>query len=442
MPGIILLGTQWGDEGKGRITDLLARNMDMVVRFQGGNNAGHTVVTGNEEFRLHHIPSGILYPETLCIIGNGVVINPEVLIDELEKLTQKNISTENLRISGNAHLVMPYHIVLDKAGEQSLGKSKIGTTHRGIGPVYADKAYRSGIRVQDLLDLKIFRTKLEESLKLKNSIISNVYGLKPLDFEEIYGNYKGFVKILGKYIIDTSFLINKYLDDNRLVLFEGAQGTLLDIDHGTYPFVTSSPTIAGGACTGAGVGPKKIDEIIGVAKAYITRVGSGPLPTEITDKTGDFLREKGHEYGTTTGRPRRCGWLDIPVLKYSIMLNSIDSIALTKLDVLSGLDELNICSAYEFEGELYEDIPPHQTIMHKCKPVYRTMKGWKQDISCIKEFGELPENTKNYISEIERLVKVPLSMISVGPERSQIIIRDKGLEKNVLTKGKKPLLVL
>jgi len=442
MPGIILLGTQWGDEGKGRITDLLAANMDMVIRFQGGNNAGHTVIAGNEEFRLHHIPSGILYPETLCVIGNGVVVNPGVLIEELEKLAQKKIKTDNLRISGNAHLVMPYHIILDKAGEQSLGKSRIGTTHKGIGPVYADKAYRSGIRVQDLLDLKIFRTKLEESLKLKNLIIKNVYGLEPLEMEEIFENYKGYVNIIGKYITDTSFLVNNYLDLGKLVLFEGAQGTLLDIDHGTYPFVTSSPTIAGGACTGAGVGPKKISEIIGVAKAYTTRVGSGPFPTEVNEGMGDFLRERGHEYGTTTGRPRRCGWLDIPILRYSIMLNSIDNIALTKLDVLSGLDEIKICTGYEYEGQLYQDIPPHQTIMHKCKPVYISMKGWKEDITAVKDFSALPESTKNYISEIEKLVKVPLSMISVGPERSQIIIRDRGLGKNILNKNKKPLLVL
>jgi adenylosuccinate synthase len=442
MPGIILLGTQWGDEGKGRITDLLAANMDMVIRFQGGNNAGHTVIAGNEEFRLHHIPSGILYPQTLCVIGNGVVVNPGVLIEELEKLSQKKIKTDNLRISGNAHLVMPYHIVLDKAGEQILGKSKIGTTHKGIGPVYADKAYRSGIRVQDLLDLKIFRTKLEESLKLKNLIIKNVYGLEPLEMEEIFENYKGYVSIIGKYITDTSFLVNNYLDLGKFVLFEGAQGTLLDIDHGTYPFVTSSPTIAGGACTGAGVGPKKISEIIGVAKAYTTRVGSGPFPTEVNEGMGDFLREKGHEYGTTTGRPRRCGWLDVPILRYSIMLNSIDKIALTKLDVLSGLDEIKICTGYEYEGQLYQEIPPHQTIMHNCKPVYISMKGWKEDITAVKDFLGLPQATKNYISEIEKLIKVPLSMISVGPERSQIIIRDRGLERNILEKNKKPLLIL
>jgi adenylosuccinate synthase len=296
--------------------------------------------------------------------------------------------------------------------------------------------------VQELLDLKIFRTKLEESLKLKNLIIKNVYGLEPLEMEEIFENYKGYVSIIGKYITDTSFLVNNYLDLGKFVLFEGAQGTLLDIDHGTYPFVTSSPTIAGGACTGAGVGPKKISEIIGVAKAYTTRVGSGPFPTEVNEGMGDFLREKGHEYGTTTGRPRRCGWLDVPILRYSIMLNSIDKIALTKLDVLSGLDEIKICTGYEYEGQLYQEIPPHQTIMHNCKPVYISMKGWKEDITAVKDFLGLPQATKNYISEIEKLIKVPLSMISVGPERSQIIIRDRGLERNILEKNKKPLLIL
>ncbi len=442
MPGIILLGTQWGDEGKGRVTDLLAGDMNMVVRFQGGNNAGHTVIAGSDEFKLHHIPSGILYPKTLCVIANGVVINPETLIEELEILAGKGINTGNLRISGNAHLVMPYHIILDKAGEQNLGKSKIGTTHKGIGPVYADKAYRSGIRAQDLLDLKIFRTKLEEALKLKNAILEKVYGLKPLNPEEIFEKYKGFVKIIGKYIVDTSFLINQYLDDGKFVLFEGAQGTLLDIDHGTYPFVTSSSTIAGGACVGAGVGPKKISEIIGVAKAYTTRVGSGPLPTEIEGSIGEDIREMGHEYGTTTGRARRCGWLDILILKYSIMLNSIDKIVLTKLDVLSGLDEVKICTGYTYEGELFENIPPHQTMMHKCQPVYKVLKGWKQDISQIKDFESLPENTKNYILEIEKLLKVPLSMVSVGPERSQIIIRKTHPKEGILSRPIKPMRVL
>lgn len=442
MPGIVLLGTQWGDEGKGRITDLLASKMDMVVRFQGGNNAGHTVVTGNEEFKLHHIPSGILYPKTLCIIGNGVVINPEVLIYEIEHLNNKGISTDNLKISGNSHLVMPYHIVIDKAGEQSLGKSKIGTTHKGIGPAYADKAYRSGIRVQDLLDLKIFKTKLEEVLKLKNLIIEKVYNLEPIDFNEVYEKYEIYGKKLSKYITDTSILVNNYLEEKKFVLFEGAQGTMLDIDHGTYPFVTSSSTVAGGASVGAGIGPKKIDQVIGVAKAYTTRVGSGPFPTEIEDNIGDYLRQRGNEFGTTTGRARRCGWLDILILKYSIMLNSIDCIALTKIDVLTGLDEIKICVGYQYEGKVFYFIPPHQTIMHKCKPIYIKVKGWKEDLSKFKKFSDLPENTKNYIQEIEKLIKVPISMISVGPERNQIIIRDYIKDKGLLENGKKPLLIL
>ncbi len=337
---------------------------------------------------------------------------------------------------------MPYHIIFDEAGEQYLGKAKIGTTHKGIGPVYADKAYRSGIRVQDLLDLKIFKTKLEETLKLKNAIIEKIYGFDILDAGEIYKKYEGYVSRIGKYITDTSFLVNRFLNEGRYVLFEGAQGTLLDIDHGTYPFVTSSSTVAGGACTGAGVGPKKIDEIIGVAKAYTTRVGSGPFPTETENETGEFLREKGHEYGTTTGRPRRCGWLDILVLKYSIMINSIDSIALTKLDILSGLEEIKICIGYDYSGESFTEIPPHQTIMHKCIPRYKILKGWKEDISAIKKYDDLPENTKKYIEEIEKQIKIPISMISVGPERNQIIIRDSSIMSIISKRNKKPLLVL
>ncbi len=442
MPGIVILGTQWGDEGKGRITDLLSSHMDMVVRFQGGNNAGHTVVAQENQFKLHLIPSGILYPNIICVIGNGVVVNPEVLIEELDDLKSKGISTDNLRISGNAHLVMPYHIILDKACEQGLGKSKIGTTHKGIGPVYADKASRSGIRVQDLLDLKIFRTKLEEVLKLKNTIIEKIYGLEPLDLEEVFIKYKKYVERIGKYIIDTSFLINKALDEGKLVLFEGAQGTLLDIDHGTYPFVTSSSTIAGGACIGSGIGPKRIDEIIGVAKAYTTRVGSGPFPTEDISSVGDYIREKGYEYGTTTGRARRCGWFDAIILKYSIMINSIDSIALTKIDVLSGLDEIKICTGYKYGDKVFEDMPPHQTIMHKCEPIYKVLEGWKEDLCDVKSFEDLPDNTRKYIEELEKIIKVPISMVSVGPERSKIIIREKGLITDFFNKMNKPFVKL
>ena len=442
MPGIAIIGSQWGDEGKGRIVDLLSSNVDMVVRFQGGNNAGHTVVKGNDEFKLHLIPSGILYPDVTCVIGNGVVLNPEVLIEELDSLESKGISTGNLKISCNAHLVMPYHIVLDKAGEHRLGKSKIGTTHKGIGPVYADKALRSGIRTQDLQDLKIFRTKLEESLKLNNAIIEKIYGLKPLDPDEVFAEYVKYGKRIEKYIVDTTFLISEALDRNQKVLFEGAQGTMLDIDHGTYPYVTSSSTVAGGICIGAGVGPGRLDEIIGVVKAYTTRVGSGPFPTEESGKIGKYMREKGYEYGTTTGRPRRCGWLDAVILKYSVMVNTIDSVAVTKLDVLTGLKKIKICTGYKYEGKIYNDMPCHQTIMHKCQPIYEEFKCWNEDISRVRNFEDLPKPAQNYIKNIERIIKVPVSMVSVGAERSKIILRDDNLKSRLFNQtGRSTLIV-
>ena len=442
MSSIAVLGFQWGDEGKGRIVDLLSGQVDMVVRFQGGNNAGHTVIKGDEVFKLHLIPSGILYPEVTCIIGDGVVLNPAVLIEELDDLKKKNINTENLRISCKAHMVMPYHIILDKAREHRLGKSKIGTTHKGIGPVYSDKASRSGIRTQDLLDRKIFRTKLEEELGLKNLMIERVYGLEPLKIDEIFEDYMLYAERIGDYIIDTTLTINEYLDSNKSVLFEGAQGTMLDIDQGTYPYVTSSSTTAGGVCVGSGIGPGRLDEVIGIAKAYTTRVGSGPFPSEIEGEVGDYLREKGHEYGTTTGRPRRCGWLDTIVLKYSVMLNYPDTIALTKLDILSGLDKIKICHAYEYEGKTYNDLPGHQTILHKCRPAYIEMEGWKEDITAVKSFEGLPFQAKRYIEKIEELLKVPVSMISVGPERSQIIIRDGGLKKRLFGSDSRSTLIV
>ncbi len=442
MPSIAIIGSQWGDEGKGRIVDLLSNHVNMVVRFQGGNNAGHTVVKGNNQFKLHLIPSGILYPDVTCVIGNGVVLNPEVLIEELDSLESKGISTDNLRISCNAHLVMPYHIILDKAGEHRLGKSRIGTTHKGIGPAYADKALRTGIRVQDLQDLKIFRTKLEESLKLNNAIIEKIYRLKPLDPEEIFTRYKQYAKRINKYIVDTTFLISEALEENKRVLFEGAQGTMLDIDHGTYPYVTSSSTITGGICVGAGVGPNRLDEIIGVVKAYTTRVGSGPFPTEENKKIGQYLRERGCEYGTTTGRPRRCGWLDAVILKYSIMINTIDSIALTKLDVLSGLKKIKICTGYKYKGEIYKDMPCHQTILHKCEPVYQEFKCWNEDISRVKNFGDLPVQARNYIENIEKILKVPVSMVSVGAERSRIIVKDDILRDRLFNQNRRSTLIV
>ena len=442
MSSLAVVGVQWGDEGKGRKVDLLSSQMDMVVRFQGGNNAGHTVVKGEDVFKLHLIPSGILYPKVTCVIGDGVVLNPAVLIEELDNLKTKNINIENFKISCKAHMVMPYHIVLDKAREHRLGKSNIGTTHKGIGPVYSDKASRSGIRTQDLLDHKIFKTKLEEELSLKNAIIEKVYGMEPLDPGEIYEDYMLYAERIGKYIIDTAFMINEFLDQNKSVLFEGAQGTMLDIDQGTYPYVTSSSTTSGGACIGAGVGPGRLDEVLGIAKAYTTRVGSGPFPTEIKGDTGDLLREKGHEYGTTTGRPRRCGWLDAVVLRYSAMLNYLDSIALTKLDILSGLEKIKICTAYKYKKEVYKNLPCHQTILHKCTPVYEEFEGWSEDITGIKNYEDLPAAARKYIESIEEIIKVPVSMISVGPERSQIIIRDGNLKKRLFDSNNRSTLII
>ncbi len=442
MSSIAVLGFQWGDEGKGRIVDLLSGRVDMVVRFQGGNNAGHTVIKGDEVFKLHLIPSGILYPGVRCIIGDGVVVNPAVLIGELDDLKKKNINTENLRISGKAHLVMPYHIILDKAREHRLGKSSIGTTHKGIGPVYADKAARSGIRTQDLLDRKIFRTKLEEELSLKNSIIEKIYGMEPLDIEKVYEDYLLYSERISKYIVDTTLMVNRYLDSNRNVLFEGAQGTMLDIDQGTYPYVTSSSTTAGGVCIGAGIGPGRLDEVVGVVKAYATRVGSGPFPTEEKTDTGELLRKRGYEYGTTTGRPRRCGWLDAVILKYSAMLNYPDSIAVTKLDVLSGLDRIKICTEYEYKGKKYSDLPYHQTALHKCKPEYIEIAGWKDEISGIKSYEDLPVQARKYIEIIEQVMKVPVSMVSVGPERNQIIIRDRSLKRRLFNSGSRSTLIV
>ena len=442
MPSVAIIGCQWGDEGKGRVVDLLSGRVDIVVRFQGGNNAGHTVVKGNDEFKLHLIPSGILYPDVVCVIGNGVVLNPEVLIEELDDLESRGICTDNLRISCNTHLVMPYHIILDKAGEHRLGKSKIGTTHKGIGPVYADKAHRMGIRAQDLQDLKIFKTKLEESLKLNNTIIEKVYGLAPLDMDEIFNKYRDYGKRIEKYIVDATFLLCEALDKNKKVMFEGAQGTMLDIDHGTYPYVTSSSTIAGGVCVGAGIGPSRLDEILGVVKAYTTRVGSGPFPTEDGGKVGEYLREKGHEYGTTTGRPRRCGWLDAVVLRYSIMVNSIDSIAITKLDILSGLKKIKICTGYKYNGKVYGNIPCHQTILHKCTPVYEEFEGWSEDISGVRNFEDLPKQARNYIKNIEKIVGLPVSIISVGAERSKIIIKDYNLERRLFDQDKRSTLII
>lgn len=421
MPGIILLGSQWGDEGKGKICDLLTKDMDMVVRFQGGDNAGHTVEVGDISLKLHHIPSGILYPDVTCIIGDGALINPSVLLHEMKYLEERNISCKNLFISSNAHLIMPYHLVLDREGEIRLGSSKIGTTRKGIGPAYADKTTRIGIRVQDLLDVNILEKKIQAALEEKNLMLTKVYNVQPMDADEIIKEYAGYTKLLKTHIIDGYLAINDALDAGKNVLFEGAQGTLLDIDHGTYPFVTSSATVAGGACTGAGVGPLKISEVTGVVKAYVTRVGSGPFPTEDLGDDGSAMRERGAEYGTTTGRPRRCGWFDGVLLKYSIRLNGFSSLAMTKLDVLSLFNKIKICTKYEFEGKTYEAFPPHQSIIHKAVPVYEEMPGWKTDISGVKRYEDLPDTCRNYIERLQEIAGVPFSLISVGPQRDQTI---------------------
>lgn len=422
MPGTILLGTQWGDEGKGKICDLLAGDMDMVVRYQGGDNAGHTVEVGETKLKLHHIPSGIMYPDTICVIGDGMLVNPEVLIGEMTYLEGLDLSMDNLVISSNAHLIMPYHIILDREGEMRLGSAKIGTTKKGIGPAYADKAKRIGIRVQDLLDEKIFEKKVITSLEEKNEILTKIYKVEPMDAGRILGEFRDYTVKLKSHIKNTSVMINQGLERGENILFEGAQGTLLDLDHGTYPFVTSSSTVAGGACSGAGVGPLKIDHVYGVAKAYVTRVGSGPFPTEDTGESGDAMREIGAEYGTTTGRPRRCGWFDSVLLRYSIRLNGLDGIALTKLDVLSQFDTIRICVRYEHGGESYDDFPPHQSIFHKVTPVYEEMPGWRTDISGAKKLADLPKECRDYVTRIEELGKVPFKLISVGSERDQTII--------------------
>lgn len=423
MPATIIIGTQWGDEGKGKIVDYLADKMDLVVRYQGGNNAGHTVIDGDEPFKFHLIPSGVLRPHITPVIGAGVVVDPEVLIEEMNGLQARGLSTEKLVISGNAHLIMPYHKVLDGLAEKQLGKYKIGTTRRGIGPAYADKSARTGIRVQDLLDLKIFKTKLEHALKEKNAILTKVYEVEPLGPEEILSKYSEYAEKLNGHIGDAALIVNQALDESKNILFEGAQGTFLDLDYGTYPFVTSSSPIAGGACTGGGVGPLKVNRVIGVTKAYVTRVGSGPFPTEQTDETGDAMVEAGQEFGTTTGRKRRCGWFDVVLLKYAAMLSSVSSLALTKLDVLSQFDTIKVCVAYEYKDKTYDNFPPHQTIFHKCRPVYEELKGWGTSLSEVDQLKDLPVEAQAYLAFIEEKAGVPIDVISVGARRHQTIFK-------------------
>jgi adenylosuccinate synthase len=422
MPGIVIIGTQWGDEGKGKVVDLLAERAAMVVRSQGGNNAGHTIVRDGDEFKFHLIPSGILYPGKLCVIGNGVVIDPAVLTSELDGLRRRAVDVSGLRISANAHLIMPYHVMLDTAGEAKLGKLEIGTTKRGIGPCYADKSARLGIRVQDLLDPKILRQKIMAALEPKQQLLRPFARDPKLDLHTMTEEYLRYGHRLEPYIADASRLCWDALDSGETVIFEGAQAALLDLDHGTYPFVTSSNPIAGAACVGAGVGPADIDEVWGVCKAYTTRVGAGPFPSELDDEIGAHLRERGHEYGTTTGRERRCGWLDLVALRYATRLNRLSALAITKLDVLSGLDRLRIAVRYRGkEGAVFDEFPYHQTILHTATAEYEELPGWGEDISGARSEAELPPEARDYLEAISDSAGVPIRLIGVGPGRDQVI---------------------
>jgi adenylosuccinate synthase len=422
MPATVVVGAQWGDEGKGKVVDLLAERSDVVVRYQGGNNAGHTIVAGDEVYKLHMVPSGILYPGTRCVIGNGAVVDPGALCRELDALEERGVALDTLRLSGNAHLIMPYHVTLDGAAEMRLGRFSIGTTRRGIGPCYQDKAARVGIRAQDLLDQKILVRKLEVALEAKNEILDKLYGEERLDPVRVAEELAPHAERLRPFIADVSLLVDTALRDGERVLFEGAQGTMLDIDHGTYPFVTSSNPIAGAACTGTGIGPTRIDRVLGVSKAYVTRVGEGPFPTELDDADGRRMRERGAEFGTTTGRERRCGWLDLVALRYAVRLSGVTQLALTKLDVLSGFPTVRVCEAYETrEGERLREFPYHQTVFHGCTPVYRDLPGWDEDISDCRAREELPPPARSYVDAIAEAVEAPITLIGTGQGRHQVI---------------------
>jgi adenylosuccinate synthase len=422
MSNIVIVGAQWGDEGKGKIVDYLSEKADVIARYQGGNNAGHTVVVNNEKFILHLIPSGILRKGKTCMIGNGVVVDPASLIEEIEKLKGRGVRVDkNLLLSKNAHLIMPYHKAIDRESERRRGKKNIGTTGRGIGPAYADKMARRGIKVVDLLHPQTLKEKLSANLPDINFLLENLYRVSGFKIEDIYREYMGYTKKLSAYIADTDIIINKMISQNRKVLFEGAQGTLLDVDHGTYPYVTSSSAIAGGVCTGLGIGPTKISKVIGVAKAYTTRVGSGPFPTEIKDTLGKEIREKGGEYGATTGRPRRCGWMDMVVLRHSARINGLTGIAITKLDVLDGIKTIKICTSYKYRGKIYKEFPKEISIIEGCTPLYEEMKGWSTSTAGITDFNKLPKTAKAYIKKIESLLRVEVQLISTGPKRDEII---------------------
>lgn len=422
MPNVIVVGLQWGDEGKGKIVDYLSEKADIVARYQGGHNAGHTVVINNEKFILHLIPSGILYKDKMCLIGNGVVVDPAALIEEINGLKQRGVKVgKNLFLSRNAHLIMPYHIILDRENERLRGARSIGTTGRGIGPAYCDKIGRSGIRVADLLQPETFREKLKANLVHINFLLENLYKVSPVDAEAVFTEYMGYAKELSEYIADTDIVVNRIISGKKNVLFEGAQGTLLDVDHGTYPYVTSSNAIAGGACTGLGVGPTKISKVLGIVKAYTTRVGGGPFPTELKDSLGERLREKGGEYGATTGRPRRCGWLDLVILRHSARINGVTGIAITKLDILDGMETIKICTSYKYKGNTLTEFPKEINIFDACEPVYEEVEGWDTSTLGIRDFKKLPKAAKAYIKKIEGMLSVKVQIISTGQRRDELI---------------------
>ena len=421
MPALVLLGAQWGDEGKGKATDLLGGSVDYVVRYQGGNNAGHTVVVDDQTYALHLLPSGILSPGCTPVIGNGVVVDPSVLLSELSGLNERGVDTSKLLISGNAHLITPYHATLDKVTERFLGKRRIGTTGRGIGPAYADKINRVGIRVQDLFDESILRQKVEAALDFKNQVLAKLYNRRAILVDQVVEELLGYAEELRGFVDDTALVLNNAVDEGKVVLFEGGQGTLLDVDHGTYPFVTSSNPTAGGACTGSGVGPTKISRVIGILKAYTTRVGAGPFPTELFDEDGEALRTIGGERGVTTGRDRRCGWFDAVIARYATRVNGLTDFFLTKLDVLTGWERIPVCVAYEIEGERVEELPYNQSDFHHAKPIYEYLPGWSEDITKAKSLADLPANARGYISALEEMSGAPISAIGVGPGRNETI---------------------
>ncbi|TDC09004.1 adenylosuccinate synthase [Streptomyces sp. 8K308] len=421
MPALVLLGAQWGDEGKGKATDLLGGSVDYVVRYQGGNNAGHTVVVDDQKYALHLLPSGILSPGCVPVIGNGVVVDPKVLLEELGGLAERGVDTSRLLLSGNAHLITPYHTTLDKVSERFLGKRKIGTTGRGIGPTYADKINRQGIRVQDLFDESILRQKVEAALDQKNQVLAKLYNRRAIATNQVVDELLGYADALRPFVCDTVLVLNQAVDEGKVVLFEGGQGTLLDVDHGTYPFVTSSNPTAGGACTGAGVGPTKISRVIGILKAYTTRVGAGPFPTELLDEDGDALRRIGGEFGVTTGRDRRCGWFDAVIARYATRVNGLTDFFLTKLDVLTGWERIPVCVAYEIDGRRVEELPYSQTDFHHAKPIYEYLPGWSEDITKARSFEELPANARAYVKALEDMSGAPISAVGVGPGRDETI---------------------